>query len=142
MSTTTQSIDVHVPVDVAYAQWAQLESFPQFMHAVKRVDHVDDDFYRFVVQIAGHRMEYDAEVTERIDGRRIAWRARHGRETGGVVTFHRLDRSHTRVTLQLGYDPEGVLETVADLVNIVGLQAKNDLRRFKEFIESRQAHPV
>ena len=135
MSVTTQSIDVHVPVDDAYAEWAHLENFPRFMHAVKRVDVLGEDCVRFVVQIAGHRMEYDAEITERIPGRRIAWRSRHGRDTGGVVTFHKLDHDHTRVTLQLGYDPEGVLETIADFVNVVGLQAKNDLKRFKEHIE-------
>ncbi len=136
MSVTTQSIEVGVPVDTASRKWEHFEEFPRFMRAVKRVDVVDEDHLHFVVQIAGHRMEYDAEVTERIPGRRIAWRARQGRDTGGVVTFHKLDPTTTRVTLQLGYDPEGILESVADLVNVVGIQAKNDLKRFKEFIEA------
>jgi uncharacterized membrane protein len=31
MSTITESIDVNVPIRVAYDQWPQFESFPQFM---------------------------------------------------------------------------------------------------------------
>jgi uncharacterized membrane protein len=33
-----ESVDVHVPVRTAYDQWTQVESFPQFMDGVERID--------------------------------------------------------------------------------------------------------
>ena len=42
MSTVEQSIDVEVPVRVAYDQWTQFESFPRFMDGVVRVVQGDD----------------------------------------------------------------------------------------------------
>ena len=48
-------------------------------------------------------------------------------------------RAAPRVMLQLGYDPEGVVETVGDAVGLVSGRVAADLERFKEFIESRPA---
>jgi hypothetical protein len=41
------------------------------------------------------------------------------------------------VTLQLDYEPEGVVETAGDLMGVLSARAQGDLERFKEFIESR-----
>jgi len=38
-STIEQSIDVHVPIHVAYNQWTQFETFPSFMESVEQVRH-------------------------------------------------------------------------------------------------------
>jgi uncharacterized membrane protein len=53
------------------------------------------------------------------------------------VTFHYIDDTITRVTLQLGYDPEGIIENVGDKVGAVSHRIEGDLERFKEFIEGR-----
>ncbi len=55
----------------------------------------------------------------------------------GVVTFHRLDDSTTRVTTQMDVDPEGFVENVANKAGILDQRVKGDLKRFKEFIEQR-----
>ena len=36
MSQVEESVDVDVPVRVAYDQWTQFESFPEFMDGVSR----------------------------------------------------------------------------------------------------------
>jgi hypothetical protein len=54
-----------------------------------------------------------------------------------VITFHRLDDSHTRVTAQMEIDPEGFAENVADKLGVLDRRVKGDLKRFKEFIEQR-----
>jgi len=41
MSTIEKSIDVHVPVQVAYNQWTQFEEFPRFMEGVEEVRQID-----------------------------------------------------------------------------------------------------
>ena len=37
MSQIQQSVDVDVPVSVAYNQWTQFESFPDFMSGVESI---------------------------------------------------------------------------------------------------------
>ena len=41
------------------------------------------------------------------------------------------------MTLQLDVEPEGPVESVGDALGFVGREAKGDLKRFKEFVESR-----
>jgi uncharacterized membrane protein len=136
-SGTGTSIEVDVPVRVAYNQWTQFEEFPKFMGGVQSVKQLDDDLVHFTVSVAGHTVEYDAQITEQVPDRRIVWESVDGRETGGNVTFQSLGPNRTKVTLSVCYEPKGVLEKIGDLVNVVGLQAKTDLARFKTFIEAR-----
>src|SRR5689334_24186255 len=53
------------------------------------------------ISMAGVPREFDAEITEQHPDDRVAWKSVDGTGHAGVVTFHRLDDSHTRVTLQL-----------------------------------------
>jgi uncharacterized membrane protein len=54
-----------------------------------------------------------------------------------VVTFHRLDDTHTRVTVQMDFDPQGFVETAGAKLGVVDHRVKGDLKRFKEYIEGR-----
>jgi uncharacterized membrane protein len=137
MATIEKSIDVDVPVRTAYNQWTQFEEFPRFMEGVREVRQLDDKTLRWRAEIGGKEQEWSAEITEQIPDDRIAWRARVGTRNAGVVTFHRLGDSRTRLMLQLEYDPQGVVENVADALGVVSRRVEGDLRRFKEFIEAR-----
>jgi uncharacterized membrane protein len=137
MATIEKSIDVDVPVRTAYNQWTQFEEFPRFMEGVEAVRQLDDKRLHWTATVGGKTKQWDAEITEQRPDERIAWRSRSGANNAGVVTFHRLSDSTTRVMLQLEYDPEGVVENVGDAVGVVSARVKGDLERFKEFIESR-----
>ncbi|GAA1258788.1 SRPBCC family protein [Pseudonocardia aurantiaca] len=132
-----RSIDVNVPVSTAYNQWTQFESFPQFMDGVERIEQLTPTRTHWVTRIAGIEREFDATVTEQHPDERVAWKTENGTHQAGVVTFHRLGDTTTRVTLQLDHEPEGFTETVGDALGIVEHQVKRDLEKFKEFIESR-----
>ena len=137
MSEIIETIDVDVPVRVAYDQWTQFEEFPEFMEAVERVEQLDDTRLRWTAEIAGVKKTWTAEITEQTPDQRIAWTSVEGAQNAGVVTFHRLDDRQTRVTLQLDVEPEGPVESVGDALGFVQRQAKGDLERFKEFVERR-----
>jgi uncharacterized membrane protein len=137
VSTIEQSVDVEVPVRTAYNQWTQFEEFPRFMEGVEEVNQVTDTNLHWVAKIAGARREWDAQITEQTPDQRIAWKATSGAQNDGVVTFHRIDDNHTRVMLQLDFEPEGFVETAGDMLGIVKARTHGDLDRFKEFIESR-----
>ncbi len=136
MSNVERSIDVKVPVQVAYNQWTQFEEFPRFMDAVDEVRQVDDTHLHWVARVAGRRKEWDAEITEQTPDQRIAWNSTTGARNAGVVTFHRIDDDTTRVMLQLDVEPDGAIETVGAAVGILDREVQGDLERFKEFIES------
>ena len=91
----------------------------------------------WTVEIAGQTREFDATITEQHPDERIAWKSDAGPNHAGVITFHRLDDSHTRVTAQMDIDPDGFVENVADKLGILTHRVKNDMKNFKEFIESR-----
>lgn len=131
------SIDVDAPVRVAYNQWTQFEEFPRFMDGVEEIRQITDDTLHWKVEIAGVTREFDTVITEQQPDQRIAWTTIDGPKHAGVVTFHALDDDHTRVTLQMDYEPEGFLENVGDKVGFVSGRLKGDMERFKAFIEDR-----
>ncbi|MZE75522.1 SRPBCC family protein [Streptomyces xinghaiensis] len=140
MSKVEESVEVEVPVRTAYDQWTQFEDFPQFMEGVERIEQRTPTRTHWVTKIAGVKREFDAEITEQIPDERVAWTTVEGEaKQAGVVTFHRLDDKRTKVMLQLDHDPQGIADTVGDKMGFVKKQAKQDLSRFKSFIESRGA---
>lgn len=137
MATVEKSVEVEVPIRMAYNQWTQFEDFPQFMDGVVSVKQVDDTHLHWKAEIAGVQREWDAKITEQNPDERVAWTSESGAANAGVVTFHKLDTSRTKVMLQLEFDPEGLGEKVADKLGFVNQRVAGDLDRFKEFIEAR-----
>jgi uncharacterized membrane protein len=107
------------------------------MENVERVEQLDDKRLHWVARVGGKQMEWDAKITEQTPDQRVAWRATDGTDNAGVVTFHRLDDDKTRVTVQMDVEPQGVVEKIGDAVGVPDREVKEDLQRFKEFIESR-----
>jgi uncharacterized membrane protein len=137
MSTVVESVDVAVPVHTAYNQWTQFEEFPNFMDGVEEIRQVTPEMTHWRVKVAGVEREFDARITEQHPDERVSWTSLDGPKHAGVVTFHRLDDTHTRVTVQMDIDPEGVAEKVGDKTGTIDRRVKGDVKRFKEFIESR-----
>ncbi|SDT21952.1 Polyketide cyclase / dehydrase and lipid transport [Friedmanniella luteola] len=136
MTTTVDtSIEVNLPVRTVYNQWTQFAEFPHFMGGVESVTQLGDDRMHWVAEIAGIRREWDARVLEQVPDQRVAWAAVEGATNAGAVTFEDLG-GRTRVNLFLEYEPEGVVEKIGDKLDVVERQAKNDLERFKAFVEA------
>ncbi|MFE4050029.1 SRPBCC family protein [Streptomyces sp. YIM B13518] len=138
MSQVEESIEVDVPVRTAYNQWTQFESFPEFMGGVERVEQRDGTLTHWVTRVGGVEREFDAEITEQIPDERVAWTTVGGEaRQAGVVTFHRVRDTTTKVMLQMDFEPQGVAENAGDKLGFVKRQVGGDLKRFKEFIERR-----
>lgn len=135
--TFEQSVDVNVPAAIAYSQWTQFETFPEFMSGVEEVIQESDDTLFWRAEIAGVTQEWHAKITEQIPDQRIAWASINGAHHAGVVTFHRLDDESCRVMLQIEYNPEGFIENVGAALGIVEGRMAQDMEAFKNFIERR-----
>src|SRR3978361_508193 len=98
MASGQESVDVDVPIRVAYNQWTQFESFPHFMGGVESITQIDDTHSHWVTKIGGVTREFDTQITEQHPDERVAWTSTQGPDHAGVVTFHRLSDAETKVT--------------------------------------------
>ena len=137
MATIEKSIEVNVPLYVAYNQWTSFDEYPRFMEGVKEVKWLGAKRYHWKAEIAGQDTEWDAEITERTEHQRLAMTYRGGASKGWVATFHELSKDWSKVTLQLEYDLQGFVENVGDASGAVSSRVQGDLERFKSFIENR-----
>jgi len=138
MSQVQETVDVDVPVRTAYDQWTQFESFPEFMGGVESITQIDATRNHWVTKIAGVTREFDTEITEQHPDERVAWKSTGGdTRHAGVVTFHRLNDTQTRVAIQIDWEPSGLTEKAGSALGVDDHQVKVDAKRFKEFIEHR-----
>jgi uncharacterized membrane protein len=137
MSTLATSIEVNVPVRTAYNQWTQFEEFPKFMDGIIEVRQLNDRRLHWKAVLGGLEREWDAEIIEQIPDQRIAWKSTSGALNEGIVTFEPLSDAKSMVCLHIAYGPQGIVETVGDEIGTVSTNVKEDLKRFKDFIETQ-----
>jgi uncharacterized membrane protein len=133
-----QAVDVAVPLETAYNQFTQFEDWPQFMHRVTRVTQEDDCTIGFATKIWGKTKEFEAKIDTQRPDQRIKWRVAQGITHSGVVTFHELAPSLTRIEVNLDVDPGSLIEKAARGMRHVKRAVRADLSRFKAFIEMQE----
>jgi uncharacterized membrane protein len=137
MTSVVKSVDVAAPIAAVYDQWTQFESFPAFMSGVEKITQTDATHTHWVTNIGGVTREFDTEITEQHPEERVAWKSTDGTTHAGVITFHRLSDAETKVTAQIDWQPEGLVEKTGSVLGFDDRQVQSDLDKFKEFIESR-----
>jgi polyketide cyclase/dehydrase/lipid transport protein/DUF2934 family protein len=135
MGSTTHSIEVNAPLRVVYNQWTQFEEFPRFMESVDEVRQDGPKRLFWKAKIAGKDKQWEAEITEQVPDKRIAWVTVDGTPNTGEVTFESIELERTLITLTMEYEPEGFLEMAGDVLGIPSGQVEEDLERFRDFIE-------
>jgi uncharacterized membrane protein len=135
--TIEASIDVNVPVSIAYNQWTQFEDFPLFMEGVDHVQQLDDTRLHWAVTVAGKKAEWDAKILEQHPDTQISWISEDGKKTRGTVTFEPRGDSQTLVRLSMSYQAKGAAEAVVSAAGLDERRVRGDLERFKELIEGR-----
>jgi uncharacterized membrane protein len=139
MARIKRGIDVDVPASVAYAQWTQFESFPQFMDGVDRVVQENDRTLSWTATVAGIQRSWRAEITDQFPDIRIAWKSIEGADNAGAVLFTPLGPNRCRVDLTIDADPSDALEAIGTALPLLERRVEGDLERFKAFIERQGA---
>ena len=139
----TRSVTINRPRGEVYAFWRDFSNLAGVMENVDRIDVLDDKHSHWVVKApAGRTVEWDAVVTEDVPDELIAWEAAPGASVRNSGRIQFIDASPGRGTLvraTIAYDPPGgvVGEWVAKLLQREpNLQARRDLRRLKQFLET------
>jgi uncharacterized membrane protein len=130
-----QSVDVAVPIKVAYNRWTMFEDWPDFMHRVESVDQADDTTLSVSMKVWGITRRFEAEIMEQRPDQRIEWNVSEGLSHTGVVTFHELAPRLTRVEVSLDFEPHGMLEKMGRGMRFAKRAVRADLHRFKALVE-------
>src|SRR3954452_14530372 len=133
-----ESIEIGVPVSVAYNQWTQFQEWSRFTKGVQRVDQKDDTTTNWQAKIFLSTRSWESNITEQVPDERIAWESEGDKGTvNGVVTFHELAPNLTKVLLELEYHPKGLFERTGNLWRAQGRRARLDLKNFRRFVMMR-----
>jgi uncharacterized membrane protein len=138
-----KTVTIGKPRQELYEVWKDFTRFPNFMENVLRVERLDNSRSRWLIKgPGGTDVEIVSRVIEDRPGRRIAWESEEGSdvETTGVIEFEDAPPGRgTYVRFLMSYDPPGgaIGRGIAKLMQREPtLQARRDLRRFKQLMET------
>src|SRR6188768_2064694 len=133
-----ETIDVGVPVKVAYNQWTEFGAFPSFMKKVKSVEAPDENKITFKAQIFLSHRTWEATILEQVPDERIVWRSKGQKgHVDGAVTFHEIGPSLTRILVVLEYYPQGLFEKTGNIWEAQGRRARAEIRHFRRHVMTR-----
>ena len=137
-----RTVTINRPAAELFAYFRDFANLPTFMENVERIDILDARRSHWVVRApAGRTVEWDAVVTEEVQDRAIAWTSEPGAEieNSGRIEFADAGARGTVVTATIVYDPPaGVIgKLIAKMFQREpAIQARRDLRRFKQLMET------
>ena len=137
-----RAVTINRPVAEVFAYFRDFTNLPTFMENVERIDILDSVRSHWVVKApAGQTVEWDAVVTQETQDSMIAWASEPGADVAnsGRVEFRDAGTRGTVVTATIAYDPPaGVFgKLIAKMFQREpAIQARRDLRRFKQLMET------
>lgn len=136
MARIEQSIEVNVPVQTVYDQLVQFEQYPRFMEDVEQVRQLDDTHLHCKTRAGSLNLEWDAEITQQVPERSIAWRNTSEPHYEGRLDLQPAAPDKTRITLTIEHAPgQQLLAQHGDAENALARRSEYSLGRFKKFIE-------
>ena len=106
------------------------------MEGVTSVEQLSDTELRWD-EIGGVHRTWDATIVRQEPDQVVAWAATDGARTQAPSRSSPWVRTARRWSCGWTSEPNGVVESVGDLLGVVGRRAEGDLERFREFIEER-----
>src|SRR5947199_9366628 len=111
VTNIVESIDVGVPIELAYNQWTQFTDFPSFTKKVENVEQVEDEKLHWKAQVLWSHREWDADIIEQIPDQRISWRPKGAKGHGdGAGTVHDPAPERPRRLVVQQAHPQGSLQ--------------------------------
>ncbi|HZU23186.1 MAG TPA: SRPBCC family protein [Terriglobales bacterium] len=100
-----KSIQIGRPVSEVFHAWSRLEDLPSRTGLVQEV-RSEGDHSRWVMNLGGRLVRWEAEVTQRINNEAIGWKSVGGPKHTGRIDFSPLG-DNTIVHITMNYAPPG-----------------------------------
>jgi len=141
-SLVARAVTINRPAAELYAYWRDFRNLASFMDNVVSVSPIDDRRSHWTVKAPGGRtVEWTAVITEERENELIAWASEDGADVpnSGRIDFRDAGARGTVVTATVLYDPPGgaIGKVIAKMFQREpAIQARRDLRRFKQLMET------
>jgi uncharacterized membrane protein len=138
VTNIVESIDVGVPIELAYNQWTQFADFPSFMKKVESVEQGDEEQkLSWKAQVFWSHRTWEATILEQVPEDKIVWRSKGEKgHVDGAVTFHELAPNLTRILVVLEYHPQGLMERTGNIWRAQGRRVRLELKHFRRHVMS------
>jgi hypothetical protein len=136
LTNIVESVEVGVPVQLAYNQWTTYRDFPSFTKKVENVEPGDENKkVKWKAQIFWSHREWEATIVDQRPDERIIWRSKGQKGyVDGAVTFHELAPRLTKIVVVLEYHPQGMFEHTGNLWRAQGRRARLELKHFQRHV--------
>ena len=138
-----RTVTINRPAQELYDFWRDFENLPQFMDNIRVVTKLDATRSHWVIEApAGTSVEFDSRVVADVPGRLIEWQSEEGASVpnrGKVEFLEAAPGRGTMVRATISYDPPGgaIGKALAKVLQREpNVQARRDLRRFKQLMET------
>jgi uncharacterized membrane protein len=141
-SIVARAVTINRPIGELFAYFRDFANLPTFMENVERIEVLDQRRSHWVVKgPAGKSYEWTSAITDEVPDRLIAWSSEDGADVpnSGRVEFRDAGARGTVVTATILYDPPGgvIGKLIAKMFQREpAIQARRDLRRFKQLMET------
>ncbi|MDG4804388.1 SRPBCC family protein [Micromonospora sp. WMMD980] len=131
VTNIVETIEVGVPVRVAYNQWTTFGDFPSFMKKVEQADNDEDEKMTWKAQVLWSHRTWESTIVRQIPDRLIHWRSKGDKgSVDGTVSFHEVGPELTRILVVLEYHPQGLFEHTGNLWRAQGRRVRLELKHF------------
>ncbi|SCE74765.1 Polyketide cyclase / dehydrase and lipid transport [Micromonospora viridifaciens] len=131
VTNIVETIEVGVPVRVAYNQWTRFGDFPSFMKKVERAETDSDEKMTWKAQVFWSHRTWESTIVRQIPDRLIHWRSKGEKgAVDGSVSFHEVGPELTRILVVLEYHPQGLFERTGNLWRVQGRRVRLELKHF------------
>jgi uncharacterized membrane protein len=135
VTNIVESVDVGVPIEVAYNQWTQFADFPSFMKKVENVEQAEDQKLNWKAQVFWSHRTWEATILKQEPEDMIVWRSKGAKgHVDGAVTFHELAPNLTKIVVVLEYHPQGLFERSGNIWRAQGRRARLELKHFQRHV--------
>ncbi|HZD60196.1 MAG TPA: SRPBCC family protein [Anaerolineae bacterium] len=125
MAEREKSMMINAPIDQVYNLWTNIQNFPKLLNHIKDVSVKSPSQSHWKVELAGVPMEFDAQITDMQENKRLAWKSISGVNNSGFINFEEMPQG-TRITVHFNYAPETLPEQFTGQLG-AGQQAEKDI---------------
>lgn len=137
MARIEKSVVINAPAEKVYAFCSDIEGYTRFMEGAKEIKATGDTSAHWKMEMAGRTVEFDTEMTENIENKKIAWKSGGDFAAVGSWAFEPADEG-TKIEMVMDYEIPGIMGKIFDKVKVSKDMEKDmetSLQNLKELLE-------